>query len=171
MLSIGLTTNDSSSSKSISSPYSSLSNDHCYTKPPQRKEQNKRTAAQRKRQGQTFLTPTNNDYQLQGLTTTSTSAPVHVSSNNTQDLEFQEGDNVLLIQFNDERSVARGQVSIARGRCLHGRDVPAELTVVSIKEVWDKTCPLQFHTAFDEEDDVLTPGMITAWPTRLLQKL
>ena len=169
MLSIGLTTNASSSSGSVSSV--SNDHDHCYTKPPQGKEQNKRTAAQRKRQGQTFLTPANDNQDLE-LTTTSTSAAVHVSSNNfTQDLEFQEGNNVLLMQFNDERSVARGQVSIARGRYLHGRDIPAELTVVSIKEVWDKTCLLQFHTAFDEEDDVLIPGMITAWPTRLLQML
>lgn len=78
---------------------------------------------------------------------------------------------VTMLQLNDERSVARGHVITCTSGKLHGRDVPVELTVVSIKEVWDKSCPLQYHTAFDEEDDVLIPGMITAWPTRLLQKL
>ena len=106
MLSIGLTTNASSSSGSVSSV--SNDHDHCYTKPPQGKEQNKRTAAQRKRQGQTFLTPANDNQDLE-LITTSTSAAVHVSSNNfTQDLEFQEGNNVLLM-MKDQWHVARYQ--------------------------------------------------------------
>ena len=182
MLSIGLTTSTSSSSGSISSVMCmSNDHDHCYTKPSQKE----RTAAQRKRKGQIFLTPVP-DHNIQELNT-STSAAMHVSSNNASSDnvsldnmssnnasnthmhdQFQESNNVLLLQ-NDERSVARGPV-ITRGR-LHGRDVPVELTVVSVKEVWDKSCPLQYHTAFDEEDDVLIPGMITAWPTRLLQKL
>ena len=67
--------------------------------------------------------------------------------------EFQERNNVLLLQLNDERSVARGQV-ITSGR-LHGRDVPVELTVVLIKKVWDKSCLLQYHAALDEENYVL----------------
>ena len=70
---IGLTTNASSSSRSVSSV--SNNHDHCYTKPPQGKEQNKRTAAQRKRQGQTFLTPANDNQDIE-LTTTRTSAAV-----------------------------------------------------------------------------------------------
>ena len=94
----------------------------------------------------------------------------NVSNTRAHD-EFQDGNNVLLLQLNDERSVAHGHVITFTSGKLHGRDVPVELTVVSIKEVWDKSCPLQYHTAFDEEDDVLIPGMITAWPTRLLQKL
>lgn len=138
----------------------------------ERKGQNKHlTAAQRK--GQRFLTPVDND-SIRELITTSTSiaSTVHMSSDtftHASDCNYklQEGDNVLLLV--DERSVARGQV--LRGRCMHGRDVPAELTVVSIKEVWDKSCPLQFYSPFDEQDDVLISGMITGWPTRLLQKL
>lgn len=114
MLSVGLTTNANLSCGSVVNN----DHDHCYTKPLQEKELNKRIVAQRKRQGQAFLTPANDN---QELTTTSTSAAVHVSSNNfIEGLEFQEGNNVLLMQFNDDRSVARGQVSMARGRCLHG---------------------------------------------------
>ena len=80
---------------------------------------------------------------------------------------LQEDDNVLLLV--DETSVAHGHV--LRGRCIHEKDVPAELTVVSIKEIWNKSCLLQFYSAFDEKGDVHIPGMITAWPTKLLQKL
>ena len=279
MLSIGLTTNASSGSGSCTgSVITSNNHDHCYTKHDIQKEQIKRTAAQRKRKGQTFLTRVTDDHvNIQELTTsTSRSAAVRVSnvhtsgdnvssgnvssdnvssgnvfsgtvssgnvssgnvssgnvssgnvssgtvssgnvssgnvssrnvssgtvssgnvssrnvssgtvssgnvssgnvscsnvssgnvSNTRAHDEFQDGNNVLLLQLNDERSVAHGHVITFTSGKLHGRDVPVKLTVVSIKEVWDKSCPLQYHTAFDEEDDVLIPGMITAWPTRL----
>lgn len=65
-----LTTNASSSSGSVSSIND---HDHCYTKP----SHEERTAAKRKRKGQTFLTPVT-DHDIQELTTSTTNA-VHMS--------------------------------------------------------------------------------------------
>jgi len=67
------------------------------------------------------------------------------------------GGEVLLLV--GTKSVACGQV--LQSRVLHGREVPADMTVVSIKEVMDRKCKLQFLSSFDDESDVLLPGMIT----------
>lgn len=120
MLSIGLTTNASSGSGSCTgSVITSNNHDHCYTKHDIQKEQKKWTAAQRKRKGQTFLTPITDDHvNIQELTTsTSRSAAVHVSnvhtssdnvssgnvymscgnvSNTRAHDEFQDGNNVTI---------------------------------------------------------------------------
>ena len=74
------------------------------------------------------------------------------------------GGEVLLLV--GTKSVACGQV--LQSRVLHGREVPA---VASVKEVMDKKSKLQFLSSFDDESDVLLPGMITGWPTRQLQHL
>ena len=80
---------------------------------------------------------------------------------------LSKGSDVLLLD--GSKSVACGKVLASR--ILHGREVPADMIVVTIKEVMDNKCPLKFLSAFDDTDDLLTPGLITGWPTKLLQHM
>jgi len=80
---------------------------------------------------------------------------------------LSEGSDVLLLD--GSKSVACGKVLASR--ILHGREVPAAMTLVTIKEVMNKKCSLKFLLAFDNTDDLLTPGLITGWPTKLLQHM
>ena len=56
------------------------------------------------------------------------------------------------------------QATVMEGTLLHGKDIPSgyvKITINSCKK--DIQVPLQIVGTFDEEDDVLSSGLITAW--------
>ena len=57
------------------------------------------------------------------------------------------------------------KASVMEGTQLHGTDIPNGYVKLSIKEMCDETLeiPLQFKGPFDDDDDYLMSGLITAW--------
>ena len=56
------------------------------------------------------------------------------------------------------------QATVMEGTLLHGKDIPTgyvKITINSCKK--DVQVPLQVLGTFDEENDVLSPGLISAW--------
>lgn len=143
-----------------------VGNDHSYAKP------SVASSFQMKKRGKghNCLTPTKGSHDDVYKSLLRHKATISLIGNTVQaseEHEFVQGDHVLLLL--NGRSVACGQV--LGGSHMHGRDVPVGFTVVSLNEVLDSKCPLQLHSRFDDDDDVLTAGMITGWPTRLLKNL
>ena len=80
-----------------------------------------------------------------GQSCISTSSCTSTQSHNS--LHANLGGEVLLLV--GTKSVARGKV--LQSRVLHGKEVPADMTAISICEVMEKKCPLQFLMSFDDE--------------------
>lgn len=57
------------------------------------------------------------------------------------------------------------KASVMEGTLLHGTEIPNGYLKLSIKEMCDETLeiPLQFKGPFDDDDDYLMSGLITAW--------
>lgn len=70
------------------------------------------------------------------------------------------GSSVTILTNNSE-PVA--QATVMEGTLLHGTEIPSEYVKIIVNSVCNTKVPLQIVGPFDEEDDVLTPGLITAW--------
>lgn len=57
------------------------------------------------------------------------------------------------------------KASVMEGTLLHGTEIPNGYVKLTIKEMCDETLeiPLQFKGPFDDDDDFLMSGLITAW--------
>ena len=69
----------------------------------------------------------------------------------------------IVTVIHEGRPVAKAVVM--DGTLLHGEQIPSEYVKVSIKELLscDLEIPLQFKGPFDDDDDILTSGLVTAW--------
>lgn len=54
---------------------------------------------------------------------------------------------------------------VMEGTLLHGKEIPSGFVKLTIKEMCDEILeiPLQFKGPFDDDDDFLMSGLITAW--------
>ena len=55
------------------------------------------------------------------------------------------------------------QATVMEGSILHGKEIPSEYVKITVNNVYNNKVPLQIVGPFDDEDDVLIPGLITAW--------
>ena len=74
-----------------------------------------------------------------------------------------------IVKVVHEKTVVAKAV-IMEGTLLHGKEIPDGFVKLTIKEMCDENLeiPLQFKGPFDDDDDYLMSGLITAWKLDLI---
>ncbi len=67
------------------------------------------------------------------------------------------------VKILSDKSEPVAQATVMEGTLLHGKEIPSDYVNITVNSICNTKVPLQIEGPFDEEDDVLIPGLVTAW--------